>query len=121
MCLGSQLVFGGSDRLRRVVRAPGADDHQLRGQSRNDHGWGKRNVDGVFANGTGVITPGNLAAVSGTAVTVSPTVTTTYTLTVTPTSGAAVTQTATITVNPAPTITSFSASPATITAGASTA
>ncbi len=70
-------------------------------------------------NGTGVITPGNLAVTSGTAVTVSPTATTTYTLTVTPSSGAAVTQTATITVNPAPTITSFVASPDTITVGGS--
>jgi len=76
-------------------------------------------LTGVFANGTGVITPGNLAASTGTAVTVSPTVTTTYTLTVTPASGAAVTATATITVNPAPSITSFVASPTTITAGGS--
>ena len=77
-------------------------------------------LTGVFANGTGVITPGNLPAASGTAVTVSPTATTTYTLTVTPSSGPAVTATATITVNPAgPSITSFNASPAAITAGQS--
>jgi len=77
-------------------------------------------LTGVFVNGTGVITPGNIAAVSGTAVTVTPTATTTYTLTVTPSSGAAVTATVSITVNPAPpTITSFVASPATITAGQS--
>jgi hypothetical protein len=74
-------------------------------------------LTGVFANGTGVITPGNLPATSGTAVTMSPTVTTTYTLTVTPTTGTAVTATATITVNPAPTITSFIATPSTITTG----
>jgi hypothetical protein len=55
-------------------------------------------LTGVFANGTGVITPGNLAATSGVAVTVSPTATTTYTLTVTPTNGAAVTATATVTI-----------------------
>jgi hypothetical protein len=55
-------------------------------------------LTGVFINGTGVITPGNLAATSGVAVTVSPTTTTTYTLTVTPTSGTAATATATITV-----------------------
>jgi hypothetical protein len=76
----------------------------------------------VFANGTGVITPGNIAATSGTAVTVSPTATTTYTLTVTPASGTAITATASITVNPAgppATITSFVASPTTITAGGS--
>jgi alpha-L-arabinofuranosidase len=76
-------------------------------------------LTGVFVNGTGVITPGNLPATSGSAVTVSPTATTTYTLTVTPSSGAAITQTATIIVNPAPTITSFVANPATITAGGS--
>jgi hypothetical protein len=74
-------------------------------------------LTGVFANGTGVITPGNLPATSGVAVTVSPTTTTTYTLTVTPTSGTAATATVTITVNPAPTITSFGAIPATITTG----
>src|SRR5271163_4405898 len=74
-------------------------------------------LTGVFANGTGVITPGNFPATSGAAVTVSPTATTTFTLTVTPTSGTAVTATATITVNPAPTITSFTAIPPTITTG----
>jgi hypothetical protein len=76
-------------------------------------------LTGVFVNGTGVITPGNLAVTSGIPITVSPAATTTYTLTVTPSSGAAVTQTATITVNPAPAITSFVANPATITAGGS--
>src|SRR6202451_3167858 len=65
-------------------------------------------LTGVFANGSGVITPGNLPATSGVAVTVSPTATTTYTLTVTSTSGAAVTATATVTVNAGPTISSFS-------------
>jgi hypothetical protein len=55
-------------------------------------------LTGVFANGTGVITPGNLPATSGVAVNVSPTSTTTYTLTVTPASGTAVTATATVTV-----------------------
>ncbi len=72
-------------------------------------------LTGVFANGTGVITPGNLPATSGIGVTVSPTTTTTYTLTVTPTNGTAVTAIATITVNPAPTITSFTASPTMLT------
>jgi len=78
-------------------------------------------LTGVFTGGTGVITPGNLPVTSGAGVTVSPTATTTYTLTVTPSSGSAVTATATITVNAAaaPTITSFVASPATITVGAS--
>jgi hypothetical protein len=78
-------------------------------------------LTGVFANGTAVITPGNLAATSGTAVTVSPSATTTYTLTVTPSSGTAVTATALITVspNPANLITSFTANPATIAPGQS--
>ncbi len=80
---------------------------------------GSSSLTAVFANGTGVITPGNLPATSGVAVTVSPTTTTTYTLTVTPSMGTAITQTATVTVVPLPTITSFGASPATITAGAS--
>ncbi len=55
-------------------------------------------LTGVFANGTGVITPGNLPATSGAGVTVSPTTTTIYTLTVTPTSGTAVTAMTTVTV-----------------------
>ena len=55
-------------------------------------------LTGVFANGTGVITPGNISATSGVGVSVSPTTTTTYTLTVTPTSGTAVTAMATVTV-----------------------
>ena len=76
-------------------------------------------LTGIFANGTGVITPGDLPASSGVAVPVSPTATSTYTLTVTPTSGTAVTATAIITVNPSPTITSFTASPPTITPGSS--
>ncbi|MGA9670767.1 MAG: hypothetical protein WBQ94_16270 [Terracidiphilus sp.] len=76
-------------------------------------------LTGVFANGTGVITPGNIAATSGVADTVTPTATTTYTLTVTPSSGTAVTATVTVTVNPAPTITSFVANPTIITAGQS--
>lgn len=76
-------------------------------------------LTGVFSGGTGVITPGNLAATSGVAVTVSPTVTTQYTLTVTPASGTAATAMVTITVNPAPTITSFTAVPPTIAPGGS--
>jgi hypothetical protein len=63
-------------------------------------------LTGVFANGTGLITPGNLSATSGVAVMVSPTATTTYTLTVTPTSGTALTAMATVTVNPTSTTTS---------------
>jgi hypothetical protein len=41
-------------------------------------------LTGAFANGAGVITPGNLSATSGVGVTVNPTATTTYTLTVKP-------------------------------------
>jgi hypothetical protein len=55
-------------------------------------------LTGVFANGTGVITPGNLPATSGVAVNVSPTTTTTYTLTVTGTSGTPATAMAMVTV-----------------------
>jgi len=55
-------------------------------------------LTGVFANGTGVITPGNLPATSGVGVTVSPTATTTYTLTVTNASATAVTATASVMV-----------------------
>ncbi|MGC2618846.1 MAG: hypothetical protein WA414_07360, partial [Acidobacteriaceae bacterium] len=56
-------------------------------------------LTGTFANGTGVITPGNLTATSGTAVTVSPAATTDYTLTVTNPAGASVTAAVTVTVN----------------------
>jgi hypothetical protein len=77
-------------------------------------------LTGVFANGTGIITPGNLSVTSGVGVSVMPATTQTYTLTVTPISGTAVTATATVTVNAAAaTITSFSASPTTITTGSS--
>ncbi|HSZ62202.1 MAG TPA: hypothetical protein VK828_10415 [Terriglobales bacterium] len=55
-------------------------------------------LTGVFVNGTGVITPGDLPATSGVAVTVSPATSTTYTLTVTPTSGTAVTATASVVI-----------------------
>lgn len=62
---------------------------------------GSTQLTGVFANGTGVITPGNLSVTSGTPVTVSPAATTIYTLTVTPTqgSGSPITQNTTVTVN----------------------
>jgi hypothetical protein len=56
-------------------------------------------LTGVFADGAGVITPGNLTATSGVGLIVSPTSTTTYTLTVTNASGTAVTAMATVTVN----------------------
>ncbi len=77
----------------------------------------------VFTNGTGTITPGNIAVTSGTAVSVTPPVdvTTTYTLTVTGTgSSGSVTATTTAQAVAAPTVTSFSASAASIVAGQST-
>jgi hypothetical protein len=55
-------------------------------------------LTGVFSNGTGVITPGNLSATSGEPVTVSPATSTTYTLTVTSTSESSVSTTANATV-----------------------
>jgi formylglycine-generating enzyme required for sulfatase activity len=82
---------------------------------------GTSTLTAVFVNGTGVITPGNLPANSGTSVAVTPVTTTTYTLTVTGASGATVTQAATITVYHAPTITSFGANSAAITSGGTSA
>ncbi len=73
----------------------------------------------VFSGGTGVVTPGNITMTSGTPVSVLPTSTTTYTLTVTPPAGQAIKQTTTLTVSPAPAITSFTANPTTIAAGSS--
>jgi len=58
---------------------------------------GSSSLTAVFGNGTGVITPGNIAVTSGTAVMVSPAATITYTLTVTDGSQTA-TQTAAVTV-----------------------
>ncbi len=75
----------------------------------------------TFAGGTGVITPGNLSVTSGTPVSVSPTATTSYTLTVAPPVGSVdATMTATVTVDPVPVITGFTASPNPVTAGEST-
>jgi len=62
---------------------------------------GSANLTGVFSGGTGMITPGNIAATSGSAVSVTPSATTTYTLTVTNSAGVALTQTATVTVTTA--------------------
>jgi hypothetical protein len=59
------------------------------------------NLTGVFSGGTGVIAPGNLTATSGTAVPVTPTDTTIYTLTVTNSAGATAYKTATVTVSAA--------------------
>ena len=77
-------------------------------------------LTGVFSNGTGSIDNSVGAVTSGTAVTVTPAVTTTYTLTVSNAAGAKVTNQATVTVVAAPAITSFTSAAATITAGTST-
>jgi hypothetical protein len=71
----------------------------------------------TFTNGTGVITPGNIAVTSGSLVSITPSATTTYTLTVTGPAAALATSTATVTVVPAPTISSFVATPSSIAAG----
>lgn len=66
----------------------------------------------IFSGGSGMITPGNIVVTSGTPVAVSPTATTTYTLTVTPTTGAAnATSQATITVNSGGSTTTVSIDP----------
>jgi len=81
---------------------------------------GSSNLTAVFANGSGVITPGNLPIFSGTPLSVTPTATTTYTLTVTNPIGSSTTMTATVTYNASgPAISSFTANPTTIAAGAS--
>ena len=54
----------------------------------------------TFSGGTAVITPGNLQIESGKSVTVSPSSTTTYTLTLTPPVGLPVTKNVSVTVNP---------------------
>jgi hypothetical protein len=81
---------------------------------------GSASLTGVFSNGTGVITPGNIPVTSGTPVSVSPTITTNYTLTVTNPIGTSISQITTVTFSAtAPAITAFNATPATIGAGAS--
>ncbi len=77
----------------------------------------------VFNAGTGgnaSVDNGVGAVTSGTAVSVSPTSNTTYTLTVTNAAGTSVTQQTTVTVVPAPVITSFTPGATTITSGNST-
>jgi len=117
-CLTGLIGCGGSSSGSGNTTPPAAISSFVANPSTITDGQ-SATLTGAFSGGTGVITPGNIAAVSGTAVTVTPTATTTYTLTVTPASGAAVTATATVTVNPAPTITSFTATPATISSGQS--
>ncbi|MGA2350272.1 MAG: hypothetical protein ABSF70_07565 [Terracidiphilus sp.] len=66
---------------------------------------GTATLTAVFTGGTGVITPGNLPAISSAAVNVSPVDTTIYTLTVTNSTGIPASMTATVTVLTAQTIT----------------
>jgi hypothetical protein len=70
----------------------------------------------MFTGGTGTISGVTGTVTSGTAVTVTPSATTTYTLTDTPTTGTAVTKTVAVAVVPAPVITSFTAGATTLTA-----
>jgi hypothetical protein len=77
-------------------------------------------LTGVFSGGAGVVNSGVGSVTSGVAVTVKPTATIAYTLTVTNTAGTTATATVTVTVVPPPTITSFTGGAATITSGTST-
>jgi hypothetical protein len=72
---------------------------------------GTTSLTGNFANGSGVITPGNIAVTSGAKTLVSPGTTTAYSLTVTNALGVLASSTATVTVVPAPAISSFTLSP----------
>lgn len=70
------------------------------------------NLTATFIGGTGTITPGNISITSGTAVSVIPTTTTTYTLTVTPPVGSVnATSQMTVTVNAEPSTTNVSIDP----------
>jgi hypothetical protein len=117
--LGGLAGCGGSSSPETTQAPPASTISSFAATPATITAGGSSSLTAVFANGNGIITPGNLAATSGTGVSVSPTTTTTYTITVTGSSGAAVTQAVTVTVLPAPTITSFVASPTTITAGGS--
>jgi hypothetical protein len=84
---------------------------------------GTATLTGVFTNGAGVITPGDITAASGTGVTVTPTATTTYTLTVTDALGTFATQTAVVSVGSATGNPAITTQPGnqTVTAGATAA
>jgi hypothetical protein len=56
------------------------------------------NLTPIFANGTGIITPGNIPVTSGNSITISPTVTTAYTLTVTNQAGTSYTFTTNVVI-----------------------
>ena len=74
-------------------------------------------LEGSFAYGTGIITPGNQPVVSGFSIEVAPTATTTYTLTVTNETGDTATESVTVQVVDAPVISSFTANPSSIALG----
>jgi hypothetical protein len=76
----------------------------------------------VFAHGTGMVSPGNLAVISGRSVKVKPRSSTTYTLKVTNSAGAIATKSlrVEVTAAPPPLISRFAASPAAILPGEST-
>ena len=70
------------------------------------------NLTANFTGGTGAITPGNITVTSGTAISVIPTATTTYTLTVTPPVGTTnATSQVSVTVNTEPSTTTVSINP----------
>ena len=71
---------------------------------------GSSTLEFTFSNGTGTIDPSIGSVNSGGSKAITPSVTTTYTLTVTNPLGATITSTATVTVVPPPSITSFTAS-----------
>jgi 6-phosphogluconolactonase (cycloisomerase 2 family) len=73
-----------------------------------------------FTGGIGVITPGDITVTSGGSNTVTPATTTTYTLTVTNPANSTITDTVTVSVGAAAAISSFTALPATISAGQGT-
>jgi N-acetylneuraminic acid mutarotase len=71
----------------------------------------------VFSGGTGIVTPGNLAVTSGVSITVAPSVTTTYTLTVTNAAGTVATTQSFVSVTPAPIATSLTPNASAVTVG----
>jgi len=77
-------------------------------------------LTGTFSNGTGVVTPGSFECSCGIPMAVTPTVTTTYTLTVTNSAGTVVTQTAMVTVTPLTNLPTITTQPASLTIQAGT-
>jgi hypothetical protein len=97
--LGCLAGCGGSGSSTTTVTGPAPSITSFSASPAAITAGASASLTGVFSGGTGVITPGNVPATSGTAVSVNPTATTTYTLTVTATNGTVVTKTATVTVN----------------------